>query len=183
MDVCVSERVGGFLEARGINAEDLPRSVLGRLASADGAIQSRLDAASEAADAMRGSRITVAAIAQDIGVARKTVYNTPLLLEYIKACEAEQGACDLGASEAARLREKNRILSDRLEKMMRRDAETEELKVEIASMAKAVHEKNAQIIALQASNERLRRELADARSKIPPTRGNIIEIGGWQTGR
>ena len=177
MDVHVSRRVKNFLDSRGIAADELPESLLNRLNDADESIQRRIDAASKAAEAIKESRVTVAAVARDMKAARKTVYNNRLLLEFIENGKAAQQSLCPSSPEVGKLREKNEALSNQLRKMMSRDAESEELKAEIVGLAKALESKDATIADLEESNRRLRRILADARSKIPPMSGNVIEFG------
>lgn len=173
----MSDLLKTFLETScGLRADELPKSVMGRLTAIDDAMQARLRKASEAKAAMKDSRITVTAIANDIGVTRKTIYNNLILLEYIQAGERQQRADCATSADASKLKRKNEELSEQLEKMLRRDAQAEELKAEIDNLAKALKGKDALIASLQSSNDRLRRDLADARSKIPPKRGNVIEF-------
>lgn len=176
MDELISESVVSFLKNKGMAADELPASMLEKLIGIDAAIRRRLEATAEAESVMRESRITVSAIAKEAGIARMTVYNNPVLLEYIQLNEKRQKSRGGNLEEIKGLRAKNRDLAEQLDKMLRRDAEAEELKVEIANLLKAIQEKNTQIVALQAANDRLRRDLADARSKIPPIRENIIEF-------
>ena len=176
MDGNVEPRVADYLDSRGMRAEDLPKSQLKRLIQIDEAINRRIQASEEAEKIIRDSRITVSAIASDIGVARKTLYNNTVLLDYVSRHSAEARSRGADPEELKRAKEKNRELKDRLEKMLQRDAEAEDIKAEIANMAKAAQEKNNQIINLQESNDRLRRDLAEARAKIPATKGNVIEF-------
>lgn len=172
----MSGQLSAFLKAKGLNACDVPKNVMSKLTAIDDAMQTRLRKASEAKAAMKDSRITVTAIASDIGVTRRTIYNNPVLLEYVQRGEREQWANYATSVDGSKLKRKNRELAEKLEKMLRRDAQAEELKVEIDNLAKALKSKDALIANLQSSNDRLRRDLADARSKIPPRRGNVVEF-------
>ncbi|MGN0078387.1 MAG: hypothetical protein ACI36V_06350 [Coriobacteriales bacterium] len=174
MDAEVSGRVAAFLEARGLQADLLPKSTVKLLGQADESLEKRICATRKARAAIKDNKITVTAIAKDVGVVRKTVYNNPVVLDYIGWRAREVEAAD--ADTVKRLRVKLADLEDQVGKLVQRDAAEEELKLELNRMQGIISEREAQIRSLQDDNARLRRALGEARSKLPPEEGKVIDL-------
>lgn len=174
MDAEVSGRVAAYLESRGLQTDLLPKSTVKLLSQADEALERRIGATREARAAIKDNKVTVTAIAKDVGVVRKTVYNNPVVLDYINHRAREVEAAD--ADAVKRLRVKLADLEDQVSKLVQRDAGEEELKLELSRMQGIISEREKQIVSLQDDNARLRRALGEARSKLPPEEGKVIEM-------
>ena len=172
MDGKENERIEAFLQLKGMSLGSVSRSRLEQLRRVDRAVTARLLAIEEARAVLAKNKINVAAVAEASGISRKTFYNVPMLQDYIQHLSGKPTRNEERTGGKSRLDD----LKSQIEMLVAKDAATEDLKLELAEMGKALDRKDAQIKSLQAANEGLRRNLAEARRRIPPAQGNIIEF-------
>lgn len=170
----MSESAEAYLRAIGLERDAMSRASLRLLARADEAVERRTRSSEEARASLRANRITIAAVAEDMGVARKTIHNNPVVHDYValRASETKETSARLVKS----LREKLADVEGQMEKLLRRDAEAEELKLELARMQQSLVEREALIRSLQGENARLRLRLSEAEMRTPTEKGRMIKV-------
>lgn len=168
----VSESAEAYLKAAGLEQDAMSRAALRLFVGADEAVERRMRSIEEARASVKANRITIAAVAEDMGVTRKTVHNNPVVHDYIvlRAKDAKDESDRLVRS----LREKLADLEEQMEKLLRRDAEAEELKIELARMQGLLCERNALVGNLQEENAALRLRLAETTTNEPRKQGRMI---------
>lgn len=170
----VNERLEHYLKGKGLQPDALSKNALKLLVRTDEAIERRVGAIQDSRAAIRANKVTVTAIAEDAGVTRKTIYNNPVVLEYVSRREKEIE--DAEAETIKGLRAKVADIEGQMSKLLQRDAEAEELKLELGRMQGLLSEREKLIRSLQDENAKLKHNLAEAEAKIPSGKGRIIEL-------
>ena len=79
MDDNQMTRINTFLKSQGLDMGSVPTQRIKQLRKVDEAILKRLTAITEAQQALKDNSISIAAIATDSGITRKTFYNNEIL--------------------------------------------------------------------------------------------------------
>ena len=140
-------RIDAFLKNHGLDTGSIPKQRIKQLQKIDNALQKRLDAISKAQRMLRENSITIAAIASDSGITRKTFYNNKLLKQYVESfmsVDGEPGKL-VKASEIEKMKEKLERQADDIAKMIARDIDVEGLRYELDEMKKVIDIKDRHI--------------------------------------
>lgn len=176
MDEEMKDRLTSFLKSKGTGIAELPKSRVGQLQLIDRVIEQKLHATKEALATLKANEVSVSAVSDQSGISRKTFYNNPLLLDYVSHCkELAQRMGPVPRIPKEQL-EKTKALRIQLDKMLRRDVDMEELKMELGAQRKTIQSREKQIAALEKANARLRTQLRHAHEQLPKAKGKIIEF-------
>ena len=83
MDDNQMKRIEAFLKSQGLDIGSVPKQRIKQLQKIDEAVQKRLTAIAEAQQTLKDNSISIASIATDSGITRKTFYNNEILKQYV----------------------------------------------------------------------------------------------------
>lgn len=150
MDV-VKDRINKFLLERGLNEDTVTKNKMKQLIKIDEAIQKKL-----AIQAMaKENKINTSTICEATGIARQTVYNNPLLQEYIKKYET----VDRTKQHTDAVTKERDELKERVDKFVHQTFNMLEKETEISELEKELKNIKMKYDSLQTRYERLQIEL------------------------
>lgn len=173
MDGDQMKRIEKFLKTRGLDTGSLPEQRIKQLQKVDGAIQKRLAAVFEARQALKDNSISVAAIAADSGITRKTFYNNEVLKKYVESFSSVDGEPGklVKASEIDSMKKRLDEQADAIAKMAARDVDIEAVRHETDELRKVIDGKDRQIRNLTEMYESVLAELHEERAGGLKSRG------------
>lgn len=160
-------RISAFLRTHGLDTGAVPRQRIKQLQKIDDAIQRRLQAISEAQQALKDNAISIVAIASDSGITRKTFYNNEILKQYVESFTSVDGEPGklVKASEIASMKKRLEEQAEDLSKMVARDIDIETVRHETDELRKVIDGKDKQIQNLTEMYESTLAELQEERRK------------------
>ena len=167
MDDDRMNRIEAFLKSHGLDVGSVPKQRIKQLEEIDDAIQWRLEAITEAQKIIKDSSISIASIAADSGITRKTFYNNEILKQYVESftyIDNEPGKL-VKVSEIESMKKQIKEQADDINKMVARDIDVEALRYEADELRKVIDAKNKQIQNLTEMYESTLAQLQDERYK------------------
>jgi seryl-tRNA synthetase len=151
-------RIEQFLEKNNLSRETITKKQYHILEMVDDSIQNRLDIISKCDAECRKANINISSIAKEIHVSNKTFYNSPFLAKYVNEA-AEKTISKHDSSEAYKqLKQQYDNLQSQLQKMLLRDIDIENAKVEIEALQNELKHIQAAYASLQEQYEKLLKE-------------------------
>lgn len=167
MDGDQMKRIEEFLQAHGLDTGSVPQQRIRQLQRIDDAIQKRLASISEAQRLLKENSISIASIAEESGITRKTFYNNEILKQYVESFTAVNGEPGklVKASELDAMRKRLDEQADDIAKMIARDIDVETVRHEVDELQKVISIKDQQIRNLTEMYEATLAELQEERRK------------------
>lgn len=150
-EIKVLEMIKNRLAQIGYEFERLTTAQKKHLFRIEPEISRRLAEQKQAFNMIKGNKINIASITSSVGITRKTAYNNEVLKDYIEYAGKlyDAGYPTVGLSD---LKEQLAESKDMIDKMVRRDANAEKLKSEIAELQKEVELYKGQVSQLTEDN-------------------------------
>ncbi len=176
MDGNQMKRIEEFLKIQGLNTGSIPRQRIKQLQKIDEAIQKRLTAISEAKRMLKDNSISIASIATDSGITRKTFYNNEILKLYVESFISIDGEPSklVKASDIEAMKRRLKEQADDIAKMISRDIDIETVRHEVDELRRVIESKDKQIQNLTEMYESTLAELHKERARNQ--KGKAIEI-------
>ena len=167
MDDNQMKRIETFLKSQGLDIGSVPKQRINQLRKIDDAVQKRLTSISEAQQMLKDNSISIASIATDSGITRKTFYNNEILKQYVESFTSVDGEPGklIKASEINSMRKRLDEQADDIAKMVARDIDIETLRHEADELRKVIDDKDKQIQNLTEMYESTLAELQNERHK------------------
>lgn len=103
------------------------------------------DREAKARELLTNNHLSINSISQKANIARQTLYNNSILLEYIEFRSVEFKDIDISIA-VTDLNEKVKTLNHQVEEMMKRDSELEEMKSEIKTLKNKLKDKEQELM-------------------------------------
>ena len=147
MDDNQMKRIEAFLKSQGLDIGSVPKQRIKQLQKIDEAVQKRLTAISEAQQMLRDNSISIASIATDSGITRKTFYNNEILKQYVESFTSVDGEPGklVKASEIDSMKKRLDEQADDIAKMVVRDIDIESVRHEADELRRVIDGKDKQI--------------------------------------
>ena len=143
-----------FLKSHGSSFETLSKNKKIQFEKTYDALIQRKEYYENARSELKNNKITVASIADDTGIARKTFYNNPLLKLLVNEF-ANSVSNPLSEKGYAKAKEQINNLSKQVKLMSIRDSETEALRHENDDLKREITEKDIRIHDLETQLEKM----------------------------
>lgn len=167
MDDSQMKRIEAFLKFHGLDTGSVPKQRIKQLQKIDEAVQRRLTAISEAQQMLKDNSISIASIATDSGITRKTFYNNEILKQYVESFTSVDGEPGrlVKASEIDSMKKRLDEQADDIAKMVARDIDVETVRHEADELQKIIDGKDKQIQNLTEMYESTLADLQEERRK------------------
>ena len=167
MDDNQIKRIETFLKSQGLDSGSVPKQRIKQLQQIDEAVQKRLTAILEAQQIIKDNSISIASIANDSGITRKTFYNNQILKLYVENYTTVNGEPSklVKASDINSMKKRLEEQADCIAMMIARDIDIESIRHELDELRKVIDDKDKQIRNLTEMYESTLAELHEERSK------------------
>ncbi|WP_303871754.1 hypothetical protein [Acetobacterium wieringae] len=154
LDIIKSElsNIGYFYEELSLNQQEHIRKI-GR------EISKRLMSQKSALNQISQNKISISSISESVGISRKTIYNNRVLAEYIKEAEIQYSKNIPTNKSDENMKEQLIISREIINKMVKRDINLENKRIEIDSLQKQIVAYKNEIQNLIERNIELSNEL------------------------
>ena len=167
MDDNQMKRIESFLRSQGLDIGSVPKQRIKQLQKIDEALQKRLTAISEALQTLKDNSISIASIATDSGITRKTFYNNEILKLYVESFTSVDGEPGklVKASEIDSMKKRLDEQANDIAKMVARDIDIEYVRHEADELRRIIDGKDKQIQNLTEMYEATLADLQEERHK------------------
>lgn len=132
--VSIDDTIAKKLDALGIDPASIKPNIMKHLAKIESVLTPKFTALTHSIEGVKGNRPSVLQVATEANIARQTLYNNPLLKEYVELRIEDYDRQDPYTTIEC-LRFQIQSLQDDIKKMQVRDVEIELLKKRITEMA------------------------------------------------
>lgn len=133
------------IEEMGYMVSELTEKEKEYLTRIEEVITSVFDRNEAAKELMTSNHLSIISLSQKTNISRPTIYNNKILIEYIEYRKREFKSVDI-SNVNGELSEKVTLLSKQVENMRIRDAEIEELKIELKTLRSRLKDKEQELL-------------------------------------
>ena len=166
MDSEISERISKFLSLQNTSIDMQSPKQLLHLEKIMAAIIRREKALQSAKCNIIANEMNIASISREAGIARKTIYNNPLLRKMIVEAEKISAPTDSDRQNIYKLKDRIRTLENQINLLVIHDIEMQELKHYNDELRKECLEKEIRIKNLEKEYMRALTEIKKLRNNI-----------------